>query len=239
MMISLVKYNLAYYVNSLKFIPPGLVYIAFVAINYSFAPQMFWDSLNIGVLAIFILANINSRNIVNNEDIVQQHITRKHVRNDLIFHTAKIISIQVFMLPFYLFLVFFPLLLGMYTRSIGLVEVLVSLVVYFLFSLMGSAMGLFFNEDLHMDKSFAAPLHLLLVIIVVVPFATIYQDNIFVVTATYLLPPLHFLQGSLLGIGDAAYNLSISFWIFIVYAIGYSTLLMVCYVFINLRKSKR
>jgi len=57
-----------------------------------------------------------------------------------------------------------------------------------------------------------------------------------VVYGTYLLPPVHFLGGHLLGIGDDIYTICWRFWVFVAYIIGYSAVLTVVYIFWVRRK---
>jgi len=232
------KYNLAYFINSHKYAAPCLAFFAFFVIHYQTGPQLYWDTLHIGVLAVFVMANMIGRCIVNNEDITQQHITRLHVKNDIKFHLAKLVTIQAFMFPLLILMVFYPLAIGLFTRGMDAVEIFIAFIIYFLFSLIGASVGIYFNDEFHKDKSFSLLLHVLVIILPIIPFAMIYYDNAFVVALTFALPPLHFLHGYVLGIGDAVYSPEIRFFIFIAYVLGYVLLLTAAYLFLLCRKKK-
>ena len=142
MNISLIGYNISYYVKTLKFVAPCLTYIVFLFVNYQ-TPSPIWSNYYITSVAVFILSNWIGTTFINSEDRTQQYITRLHVKNETVYHIYKIISILLFILPFYALLIFYPMMIGFFTRSLMAAEILTLFIIHFLFSLMGTSMSMF------------------------------------------------------------------------------------------------
>lgn len=238
MNISLIKYNLSYYVKTLRFIGPCLLYIVFFFINYQFKRIGIWDNCYITAVAIFVLSNWIGTSFVNSEDKTQQYITRLHVINETTYHISKIISILVFMLPFYILVIFYPITFGFFTRNILPSEILVCTIIHFLFSLMGVSISIFFNSDLLTNKNMTIPIHAFIILITIIPITLVFKDNIFVKYIAYLLPPVNFLTEKLYSLNDEIYSLDYGFLIFVIYATGYSLILIALYCIIIQRKNK-
>jgi len=235
---SLIKYNLSYYIKSAKYLPPVICFAAFFAFNYQVAPIGIWSNLHITGIAIFILSSWVGMSFMNSEDKTQQYITRLHVKNETIYYLSKIVSIIIFLIPFYLITILRPSIFGMFTRDILFSEILIYIVVYFLVSLLGVSAGIFFHYDL-LSGEMAILTHILFVILAIVPFNVIFADNIFVVYASYLLPPINFLAEKLHDLGDDVFYVDSNFWIFVIYALGYALILMTLYNIVIQRRNKK
>jgi len=238
--ISLIRYNLEYYSKTLKAAAPILAFAVFFFINYQVAGGPIWGNYYVTAVGIFVMSNWIAVSFINSEDKTQQWITRLHVRNDAGFHVAKIVAILVFMIPFYILVVFYPMLMGMFMRSLTFAEVAITLAIHLLFSLMGTAIGILFNADLHSIKNdYVVPLHVLIILGVVMPWASIFENNIFVRYAVFLLPPVNFLAERMHTLGDGVYRLDFNFVVFMLYALGYSLLLMAVYFLLIRKRSRR
>ena len=237
-MFSLIKYNISYYIKCAKYLPPLICFAAFLAINYSSAPVGIWSNLHITVVATFVLSSWISVSFINCEDKTQQHITMLHVKNEIIYHLSKIASIIIFLIPFYLITIFMPIVGGWFARDILLSEVFVHIAVHFLVSLLGISIGIFFNSDLFVTEV-AVLLHLLVISVVVVPFNVIFEDNLFIVYAYYLVPPVNFLAERWHNLGEGFFYIDYRFLIFVGLSLGYALILITLYTAIIRRKNKR
>jgi len=237
MNISLVRYNISYYIKTLRFIAPLLVFIVFFFIHHQTTNTPIWSSYYISAVAIFILSNWIGTSFINSEDTTQQFITRLHVKNENIYHVSKIISILLLIMPFYILLVFYPILTSFFARNLTTIEVLVALIINFLFSLMGTSISIFFNTDLHNQKNNTLPLQALVILITVIPISMIFENNTFVRFATYFLPPVNFFAGRLHYLNDEIFMVDYRFMLFILYSLGYSLALIVIYILL-IRKKK-
>jgi len=238
MNLSLIRYNISYYVKTLKFVAPLLVYIVFLFVNYQI-PGPIWSNYYITAVAIFVLSNWFGTDFINSEDKTQSYITRLHVKNETVYHVSKIISVLLFMLPFYVLLIFYPVMIGFFMRGLTAVEVLVSFIIHFLFSLMGVAVSIFFNLDLHKHKNAVLPLQALIILVTVMPLALMFENNAAIGFAVYLLPPVNFLNESLHYLRDDLYIPDLNFMLFILYSVGYSLLLIIAYIFIVRKKGRQ
>jgi len=237
MIMPLIKYNISYYIKSAKYLPPTLIFAAFLSINYQTIPIDIWSNLHLTAIAVFILSSCVGVSFINSEDITQQYITRLHVKNETIYHLSKIASIVIFLIPFYLITVLLPTAFGYFSKDILFSEVLIYIVVYFLVSLLGALIGIFFNSNLF-SAEMAILGHLLTIGVITIPFNVILEDIPFVVYAYHLLPPVNFLAYRLHNLGEEAFLIDLNFLAFVAYAIGYAAILIVLYNFVIQRKNK-
>lgn len=232
---SLIWYNLSYYAKSLKFIAPCLGFIVFHFSIHSQTPIPIWGQYHLGAVAIFVLSNWIGTSLINCEDRTQQYITRLHVKNETLYHVAKIVSILLIMIPFYIILIFYPIVFGFFVRSLLVSEVLAIIAIHFLFSLMGVSMSVFFNANFHNQKNIL-PLQVLAILATTIPFAIIFEDNMFIRYATYLLPPLSFLGERFHDLDSGVFVADRGFLVFILYSLGYSFVLIAVYIFVIKKK---
>ncbi|MCL2353046.1 MAG: hypothetical protein FWC69_00280 [Defluviitaleaceae bacterium] len=237
--MALIKYNLSYYAKTLKYIAPIIAFVIFFAFFYNQRGVPIWETFYITSIAIFVVSSWISTSFVNAEDKTQQYITKTHVKSENKYHILKIASILVFMVPFYALLIAYPMALGFFARNLAIGEVIVVVIIHFLASLSGVAIGLFFNQDMHGDKSMMIPWQLTVTLVVAVPFERIFSENIFVRIAAYALPPLNFLGERMNALGDGSFAIDGNFLLFAVYSLGYSLVLVGVYVLMIRKRSKR
>jgi len=223
--------------KSVKYLPPVICFAAFLAINYQASPIGIWSNLHITAIAIFIFSSWVGMSFINSEDKTQQYITRLHVKNETAYHLSKIVSIVIFLVPFYVGTILMPVLYGSFVRRIHFGEILIYIAVHFLVSLLGVSVGIFFNLDLF-STEMAVLAYLLAMIVILVPFNIILSDNFVVVYAYYLLPPINFLAERLHYLGDEVFLVDANFLVFVVYALGYASVMIVLYNAVMQRRNK-
>jgi len=160
-----------------------------------------------------------------------------HVKNETLFHISKIISILIFMMPFYMVLIAYPAMLGFFERSLLFTEILAVAIIHFLFSLMGTSVGVFFNADFH-NKKTMIPLQALVVLVLVVPLDMILGDNMLARYVAYLLPPLNFFGDRLNTLSSGVFVMDGNFLLFILRSAGYSLALIAVYIFLIKKRNK-
>jgi len=237
MMLSLMKYNISYYIKSARYLPPVLIFAAFLSINYQTMPIDIWSNLHLTSIAVYILSSCVAASFINSEDKTQQYITRLHVKNETTYHLSKIASIIIFLIPFYLLTVLIPTVFGYFARDILFSEILIYMAVYFLVSLLGISVGIFFNDTLF-SAELAALAHIVTILVVAIPFDVIFADNPIVVYANHLLPPTNFLADRLHNLGEGAFLIDLNFLAFVAYAMGYAVILIALYNFVIQKKNK-
>jgi len=230
MKMSLIKYNLSYYFRTPKCLPPLLAFMVYFGINYQTAPIGIWSNLHIASVAVFILANWIATSFVSTEAKVQQQITRLHVKNERAFHLSKIVSILILLAPMWLVVVFFPVVTGMFPRGLQFGEILVYVITLFLMSLLGTAMGVFFNDYLFHDAYLKLTGHIVAVLAVAIPFNVVFEDIRAVVIAYNFLPPVNFLAERFYALGEGVFRMDLEFLIFVLWAVGYALALFALYV---------
>jgi len=231
MLFPLIKYNISYYVKSAKYVPPVILFAIVISVIYSTAPIGIWSNLHVTTIVIFIFASWIATSFVNSEDETQQYITMlhvKHVKNETTYHLSKIVAIIAFLIPFYIITLSIPLILGSFTRNLLISEVFVYIVVYFSIGLLGTSIGVFFNSFIFSDEISILVL-LAVIMITIVPFNVIFEDNLLIAYAYYLLPPVNFMADRLHNLGEGIFLMDLNFLIFVVWVLGYSLLLITLY----------
>ena len=235
---ALIWYNLSYYAKTLKFIAPCLVFIVWHLSIHSQIPISIWSQYHLAAVTIFVFSNWIGTSFINSEDRTQQYITRLHVKNETTYHLAKILTILLLMMPFYAIMIFYPIMFGFFIRSLLITEVLAIIIIHFLFSLMGASMSVFFNGDFHNQKNIL-PLQVLVMLIVVVPFASIFEDNVLIRYAIMFLPPVNFFGDRLHELDSGVFVMDSNFLVFVLYSLGYSLGLIMVYIFMIKKKNKQ
>jgi len=141
------------------------------------------------------------------------------------------------MIPFYAIMIFYPIIFGFFVRSLLFTEIIAVVTIHFLFSLMGASMSVFFNVDFHNQKNML-PLQVLVMLLVIIPFGMIFDDNIFIRYAVNLLPPLNFFGERLHDLDSGIFVMDGNFWTFVLWSLGYSLVLVVVYVLLIRKKDK-
>jgi len=200
-------------------------------------PISIWSQYHLTALTIFVFSNWIGTSFINSEDRTQQFITRLHSKNETTYHVSKIITILLLMIPFYVIMIFYPIVFGFFVRSLLFTEVLTVVAIHFLFSLMGASMSVFFNADFHNQKNIL-PLQVLIMLLVTVPFATIFEDNVFIRYAVNLLPPVNFFGGRLHELDNGIFVIGGNFLVFVLWSLGYSLALITIYILMIRRKNK-
>jgi hypothetical protein len=234
---SLIWYNLSYYAKTLRFIAPCLVFIVWHFSIHSQIPIPIWSQYHLAALTIFVFSNWIGTSFINSEDRTQQFITRLHIKNETVYHVSKIATILLIMIPFYAIMIFYPIVFGFFVRSLLFTEIVAVVAIHFLFSLMGASMSIFFNADFHNQKNIL-PLQALVMLLVIVPFGTIFNDNMFIGYAVNLLPPLNFFGERLHDLDSDIFVIDGNFGVFVLWSLGYSLVLITVYILMIRKKNK-
>ena len=233
----LIWYNLSYYAKTSRFIAPCLVFIVWHFSVHSQTPISIWSQYHLAALTIFVFSNWIGTSFINSEDRTQQFITMLHIKNETVYHVSKIATILLLMIPFYVIMIFYPIVFGFFVRSILLTEIFAIVAIHFLFSLMGASISVFFNSDFH-SQNITLPLQVLVMLLVIIPFGTIFDDNMFVRYAVNLLPPLNFFGERLHDLDSGVFVIDGNFWVFVLWSLGYSLVLITTYIFMIRKENK-
>jgi hypothetical protein len=116
----------------------------------------------------------------------------------------------------------------MFVRDILFSEIAVYFLVFFLMSFLGFSVGIFFNSNL-LAQEVRVLLHLLVICICVIPFNVIFYENLYIVYAYYLVPPVNFLAERLYYLENGYFLFDFHFFLFVLNAVVYSFVLIVVY----------
>ncbi|MCL2619937.1 MAG: hypothetical protein FWD97_03245 [Defluviitaleaceae bacterium] len=237
-MSALIKFNIAYYINSAKYLIPLLFFGGFLVVNFQTAPIDIWGNLHLTSIAIFVFASMVSATLIASEDKTQLYITLLHTKNETKYHLSKILSAKITLVLFYFITVVFPIIGGHFPRQLTLPEIAVYLIVYFLVGLLGVALGVIFTDRIF-PREVAFLGHIIAIVIVAVPLHVVFSDIGFLTYVYYLLPPIHFLADEMHNLGEGTLVMDGNFIIFVVSSIIYSIALTIIYCVATSTRIKR
>ncbi|MCL2235113.1 MAG: hypothetical protein FWB98_01580 [Defluviitaleaceae bacterium] len=238
-MLSLIRFNIAGYTRSAKYLPGLVLFTVFLGFNYQTAPVDIWGNLHLTSIAIFILATTIAATLVASEDATQQQITLLHTKNETKYHISKILSAVIFLVPFYIVTSVLPVVFGVFPRHLTIIEILTHLSVYFLVGLLGVTLGVFFNFRIfRKETAFAA--HIAFVAIIAIPLNVIFSHITVLEFVYYILPPIHFLAEDLNRLSNAStLPMTGNFLVFTIICLAYSTALAIIYCLVMSNRMKQ
>lgn len=238
-MLALIKWHIAYYLNSARYLPGLICYFLFLVINYQISPTVIGVNLHLTLIATFILANVVASGMVNTEDKTQELVTTLKATSARRYHVSQVLGVLVFTAPLYLVSILFPIVAGRYTRSLGLGELSLHVALHGVFSLLGTSLGVLFNRHLIPLQEKRILSHGLLLLIVLVPLNLILPENVLLRYAYFLLPPIYALGSWLHELGDGVMVVDGYLLTFVVHSLVYAGVLLGGYLVLIGRYSRR
>jgi hypothetical protein len=148
-MNSLIKYSLDNYMRSHRYFPPAAAYLILVVLCYSAPrPMPVGSSHAFTAMITFVVAGWFCLTLHNVEDPVQSQITLIHAKNFRRVLHAKFVSVFFLMIPFIIFSLLLPLVIGAYGRMPTSTEFLIGAAVHLLMALLGDSIGCHFIDEL-------------------------------------------------------------------------------------------
>lgn len=119
-MSAFIRYQLKSYVRSLKFIPPVVIFFAWVFILYAYKNVPILSSYAVSSIALYLIMTWMTMTIFTLDEESEKHILISHLRRKLSYLFGKWLTILVIMAPLLLFAIFFPIITGSFKENMSL-----------------------------------------------------------------------------------------------------------------------
>lgn len=109
-MLAFVRYQLISFVRTLKFIPPFVIFFAWVFILYAYKNVPILSSYAVSSIAMYLIMTWITMSIFTLDEESEKHILISHLRRKVSYLFGKWLTILVLMIPLLLFAIFFPII---------------------------------------------------------------------------------------------------------------------------------
>jgi len=107
-----IRYQLISYIRSLKIIPPGVIFLAWVFILYAYKNAPILSSYAVSSIALYLMMTWNTMSIFTMEEENEKHILFTHLTSKGRFLAGKWIALLIIMFILTLFAILYPLATG-------------------------------------------------------------------------------------------------------------------------------
>jgi hypothetical protein len=153
--IALVRWELADFLRSHRFLPPLVAYLVVIGVLYSFRPVPVLSSYAITALALYPIAAWTSLLLLGAEDEVQRQVTCVHAGGLLRVYLAKLAGAVLAVVALTALAMAIPSLLNEFTRQPTASQVLVGLLAHLATALPGVLIGALFSNPIVRRQGYA------------------------------------------------------------------------------------
>ncbi|WP_232700015.1 hypothetical protein [Brevibacillus daliensis] len=154
-MSAFVRYQLISFVRSLKFIPPVVIFLAWVFIFYSYKGVPILSSYAVTSIAMYLIMTWITMSIFTLDEESEKHILISHLRRKVNYLFGKWITILIVMIPLLLFAIFFPIITGSFKGFMSIKLYIYTFYSHFVFLAFGILVGTLFSATKLATKKYA------------------------------------------------------------------------------------
>lgn len=154
-MSAFVRYELLSFVRSLKFIPPGVVYLAWIFILYAYKNVPILSSYGVSSIALYLTMTWIAMAMFTMGVENEKHILFAHLRSKWRYLVGKWYTLLIIMVPFMLFAVFFPIITGSFNEGMTMKYFALAFFCHSVFAILGVLVGTLFSATSLATKKYA------------------------------------------------------------------------------------
>lgn len=188
-MAAFVRYQLASFVQSLKFIPPVFMFLAWIFILYAYKGVPILSSYAVSSIALYLIMTWITMSIFAMDEESEKHILISHLRRKVNYLFGKWLTTLIIMIPLLLFAIFFPIIAGSFNGNMTIELYTFAIYSHLTFSAFGIGVGTLFSATKLAPKKYA---WLSAVFIIAVSFASksIIDKVLFFKFILWVFPPV-------------------------------------------------
>jgi len=211
MLINLLKFNLRMYLKSNKFIVPIIAFFSYLAMAYSIAPVSVLPSYILSSMVVFLIMVWISFSYNDVEAMIIEQVIYLKVKNKYEIWVSKILLMFLFGLIFSFVATIYPLVINaisnyaLFDRAIQIRDVIVALIVHFVYACVGSMIGLIFNVHIFKNRKQAVTFIILIALVTLLK-GLLEHDLPLTRIITWILPPLFNLSQKFTGMEFVNFN---------------------------------
>ncbi|WP_078552907.1 hypothetical protein [Bacillus alkalicellulosilyticus] len=164
-MPAFILYQLISFIRSLKFIPPVIIFCAWVFILYAYKNVPILSSYAITSIVMYLVMTWVTMSIFTLDEESEKHILFSHLRKKLNYLIGKWITILIIMIPLLLFAVFYPIFTGSFNGSMSLKLYIITFYSHLVFMAFGILVGTLFSATTLATKKYTWVSSVLIIVI--------------------------------------------------------------------------
>ena len=188
-MLSFVHYQFLSYVRSLKFIPPLVIFFAWVFILYAYKGVPILSSYAVSSITMYLIMTWITMSIFTLDDESEKHILITHLRRKRSYLFGKWLTILVIIIPLLLFAVFFPIITDSFNKEMSLKLYIFTFYSHLVFAIFGILVGTLFSSTKLATKKYAW-LSSVLIIVISLASKSIIEMMTFSKWILWIFPPV-------------------------------------------------
>jgi hypothetical protein len=188
-LLAFVRYQLLSLIQSLKFIPPVTVFLAWVFILYAYKYVPILSSYGVSSIALYFIMSWISMIIFKMEEESEKHILFTHLGSKVGFLLGKWMTILIVMFPLLLFAIYYPIITESFKGQMSLVLYGFSFYSHIVFAAFGILVGTLFSATKLATKKYAW-LSAVFVVVVSLSSKSIIEMTLVFKWLLWIFPPV-------------------------------------------------
>lgn len=197
-MAAFVRYQLKSFVQSLKFIPPFVIFFAWVFILYAYENAPILSSYAVSSIVMYLIMIWITMSIFTLDEESEKHILISHLRKKVSYLFGKWLTVLVVMIPLLLFAILFPIITGSFHANMSIKLYAFAFYSHFVFLAFGILVGTLFSATKLATKKYAW-LSAVFIIVVSLGSESIIEKSMFFKWVLWIFPPVYKVVGYMEG----------------------------------------
>lgn len=189
-MSAFIRYQTISIIRSLKFIPPVVVFLAWVFIQYAYKNVPILSSYGGSSIALYLAVTWITMAIFTLQEESEKHILFTHLGNKLSYLIGTWLAALVMMIPLLLFAILFPIVTGSFKGSMTVELYAFSFFSHIVFALFGFIVGTIFSATKLAVKKYAW-LSAVFVIVVSLAAKPLIETAPVLKAVVWIFPPVY------------------------------------------------
>lgn len=225
-MSAFVRYQLISFVRSLKFIPPVVIFLAWVFILYAYKGVPILSSYAVTSIAMYLITTWITMSIFTLDEESEKHILISHLGKKVNYLFGKWMAILIVMLPLLLFAIFFPIITGSFKGFMSIKLYSFAICSHLVFLAFGILVGTLFSATKLATKKYAW-LSAVFIIVVSLASKSLIDKALFFKWILWVFPPVFKVVGYMQGEDQVLINKSLildSIFVIVYLIVGFAVL---------------
>ncbi|MEH7345759.1 hypothetical protein V7122_18090 [Bacillus sp. JJ1532] len=207
-MSAFIRYQLISFVRSLKFIPPVVIFFAWVFILYAYKNVPILSSYAVSSIAMYLIMTWITMSIFTLDEESEKHILISHLKRKVSYLFGKWLTILVVMIPLLLFAIFFPIITESFKGNMSIKLYAYAFYSHLVFMTFGILVGTLFSATKLATKKYAW-LSTVFIIVVSLASKSIIEISLFFKWILWVFPPVFKVIGYMEGEDQVLINIPI------------------------------
>lgn len=207
-MSAFVRYQLISFVRSLKFIPPVVIFLAWVFILYAYKGVPILSSYAVTSIAMYLIMTWITMSIFTLDAESEKHILISHLRRKVNYLLGKWLTILIVIIPLLLFAIFFPIIAGSFKGFMSIKLYAFAIYSHLVLSTFGILVGTLFSATKLATKKYAW-LSAVFIIVISLASKSIIDIAMFFKWILWVFPPVFKVIGYMEGEDQVLINKSL------------------------------